>query len=133
MSDNVTPFVLRLATGIVFLSHGLIKLFVFTVPGTVAFFEQVGFPGWLAVPTMAVEIAGGTLMLAGLFTRFVGLAFLPILAGALMTHWPNGYMFSVANGGWEFPALMLVLVALQIRLGDGAFALNNVNLKRSFA
>lgn len=133
MSDNVTAFVLRLATGIVFLSHGLIKVFVFTPAGTAAFFEQVGFPGWLAFPTIAVEIVGGALMIAGLFARFVAIAFVPILIGALMTHWPNGYMFSVANGGWEFPALMLVLVALQIRLGNGAFAVNHINFKRSFA
>ena len=39
-------FVLRLALGIVFVAHALLKLLVFTLPGTGAFFAAHGFPGW---------------------------------------------------------------------------------------
>ncbi len=38
--------VLRLALGGVLLAHGLLKIFVFTLPGAAGFFESVGFPGW---------------------------------------------------------------------------------------
>ena len=36
---------------------------VFTLPGTVAFFEQVGFPGWMAYLVAFAEIGGGLLLL----------------------------------------------------------------------
>ena len=38
-------FVLRLSLGIMFIAHGLLKVLVFTLPGTAQFFESVGFPG----------------------------------------------------------------------------------------
>jgi putative oxidoreductase len=69
------------------------------------------------------EILGGLLLLAGLFTRWVSLALLPILFGALLVHLPNGWLFSSTNGGWEFPALWIVLMVVQALLGPGAFAL----------
>ena len=41
-------FVLRISLGIMFIAHGLLKVLVFTLPGTAQFFEGAGFPGWLA-------------------------------------------------------------------------------------
>jgi hypothetical protein len=37
--------ILRVSTGFMLLAHGLLKVFVFTIPGTVGFFESLGFPG----------------------------------------------------------------------------------------
>jgi putative oxidoreductase len=37
-------------------------------------------------------------------------------------HLPNGWVFSAANGGWEFPALWTVLLVVQALLGAGAYA-----------
>ena len=56
---------LRLALGAVYLSHGLLKVFVFTVPGTVGFFRQVGYPGWLAYLVILYEVIGGRGRLVG--------------------------------------------------------------------
>jgi putative oxidoreductase len=36
---------LRVTTGLLFLIHGLIKLFVFTPAGTAGYFESIGLPG----------------------------------------------------------------------------------------
>jgi putative oxidoreductase len=41
---------------------------------------------------------------------------LPILLGALWTHAGNGWVFSNPNGGWEYPAF-LVLLAIVLFLG----------------
>jgi putative oxidoreductase len=38
-------FILRVSLGIMFIAHGLLKVLVFTLPGTAQFFEGVGFPG----------------------------------------------------------------------------------------
>ncbi|MFQ5468415.1 MAG: DoxX family protein, partial [Kiloniellaceae bacterium] len=96
---------------------------VFTIPGTVGFFESVGFPGWLAYLTMAGEIGGGTLLILGLFTRWIALGLLPVLLGAMQVHFGNGWVFTNQGGGWEYPAFLAVSAVVQALLGNGAYAL----------
>lgn len=115
--------VLRLALGVMFVAHALLKVFVFTLPGTAAFFESVGFPGFLAYVTVLAELGGGLLLIAGIWTRWVALALVPILLGALSVHLGNGWVFSAAGGGWEYPAFLAVTSLVQALLGDGAHAL----------
>lgn len=114
---------LRLALGTMLIAHGLLKVLVFTVPGTVQFFISVGLPGALAHAVIALELAGGALLLAGVATRWASLALAPVMLGALSVHWGNGWVFSAPNGGWEYPALLAVLMLVQALLGPGAFAL----------
>lgn len=116
-------FILRVSLGIMFIAHGLLKVLVFTMPGTAQFFESVGFPGWLAYPVAFFEIGGGALLIAGVATRFVSVLFIPILLGALWVHAGNGWVFTGANGGWEYVAFLIVAIAVQALLGNGAFAL----------
>jgi putative oxidoreductase len=54
--------------------------------------------------------------------RWIAPALVPVLAGAVWVHWPNGWVFSAPNGGWEFPAYLVVLSAVQALLGNGAWA-----------
>lgn len=117
---------LRLGLGTLFLAHGLTKLLVFTPAGTAQFFSAHGFPGWSAYPVMWLEIIGGVLLIAGLFTRAIALLLLPVLAGALLVHLPNGWAFESPGGGWEFIAILMVGLAAQVLLGDGAYALGRV-------
>lgn len=119
MKTNVLAvLVLRIALGAVFLVHGLTKLFVYTPKGTAAFFAAHGFPAWLAYPVMTWEILGGLLLMIGIKARWLALAFLPILAGAFLTHWPNGFMFDVPKGGWEFPAFLALTVLVYSAIAD---------------
>jgi putative oxidoreductase len=122
-NPNYGALVLRLALGVMFVAHGLLKVVVFTVPGTVAFFESVGFPGWLAYATIAGEIGGGLLLLSGLYARWVALALIPVLLGAASVHWGNGWVFSAEGGGWEYPMFLAVAALVQGFLGNGAYAL----------
>ena len=115
--------VLRLSSGVLFLAHGLLKVNVFTIPGTVSYFESLGLPGFLAYLTIFAELAGGTVLILGVATRLVALGLIPILLGATWVHSSNGWLFASEGGGWEFPlywAVVLVAIAL---LGNGAFAL----------
>lgn len=125
MSNNSAhaALVLRIALGTMFLAHGLLKVFVFTLPGTVGFFESVGFPGWTAYIVTFAEIGGGALLLAGVATRTVSVALVPVLLGATFVHLGNGWVFSNANGGWEYPAFLTVALIVQALLGAGSFAL----------
>ena len=117
--------VLRVALGVMFLAHSvLLKLFIFTLPGTAQFFQSLGLPGWLAYAVFAAEAVGGVLLILGVQTRRVALLLAPVLAGATWAHWGNGWMFGYENGGWEYPLLLTVLALVQAMLGDGAWAVS---------
>ena len=117
-------FLLRISLGVLFLAHFGLKFFVFTPAGTAQFFQSLGLPGALAYLTMAAELLGAIALILGAYTRFVAIALIPILLGAIVTvHWSAGFFFTNANGGWEFPAFWIIgLLALAL-VGDGAFAL----------
>jgi putative oxidoreductase len=136
MIDNRTaPYaalVLRLALGIMFVAHSLVlKHFTYGMAGTVQFFESIGLPAALAYLTFWAELIGGLALIAGVATRWVALALIPILAGATWVHLGNGWVFSNANGGWEYPVFLIVASIVVALLGDGRFALINPITKRS--
>ncbi|MEW5863020.1 MAG: DoxX family protein [Pseudomonadota bacterium] len=122
--------VLRAALGTMFLAHALLKYAVFTLPGTVKFFESLGLPGALAYVTFWAELAGGALLLAGLGTRWVSAALVPILVGATWAHAGNGWLFSAPNGGWEYPAFLVAAAIAQALLGDGRYAVSSLIFNR---
>jgi putative oxidoreductase len=127
MIDNRTaPYaalILRMSLGVMFIAHAMLKLLVFTLPGTVQFFQSLGYPGFLAYIVFAAELAGGALLVLGAYTRWVALALIPILLGAALVHAPNGWVFSAPNGGWEYPVFLALAALVQALLGDGALAL----------
>ncbi|MFM7345260.1 MAG: DoxX family protein [Tagaea sp.] len=114
---------LRVAMGVLFLAHAGLKLFVFTLPGTVQFFESIGYPGFLAYVVTFAELFGGIALILGFQVRAVSLALVPILIGATLQHAGNGWMFANQGGGWEFPAFWTVTLLVQALLGAGAYAL----------
>ena len=120
------PTVLRIALGVIFLSHAYAKAALYTFPGTEQFFVANGFPAWTVYPVFAAEVAGGIALVAGLRVRWVALALMPVMLGAIKPHLGNGMGFSNPGGGWEFPALLLVLLGVQSVLGAGAFAVESL-------
>jgi putative oxidoreductase len=115
---------LRVSLGILFLAHGLLlKVFTFTIPGTVGYFQSVGYPGYFAYLVIAGEIGGGLALILGVWTRWISLLLLPIMIGATLQHVAGGWLFSAQGGGWEFPVFWTLVLIVQALLGDGAFAL----------
>jgi putative oxidoreductase len=114
---------LRISLGIVWIAHALLKVLVFGLPGTAAYFASVGLPGWLAYPVFAVELAGGVALVLGVYGRQAALALAPVMVAAAWVHVPNGWLHTSAGGGWEYPAFLVVASLAQWLLGDGAFAL----------
>jgi len=116
-------FVLRIALGVMFLAHSLyLKVVVFTMAGTVGFYESLGLPGIFAYLTVFAEVLGGIAFLLGIQVRLAALGVLPVLLGALWVHAGNGWVFSAQGGGWEYPAFLIVGIAVQALLGAGAYA-----------
>lgn len=119
-------FALRVALGTMFIAHALLKYAVFTLPGTVQFFQSIGLPGPLAYVVFWAELIGGALILLGLGSRWVAAALVPILLGALWAHAGNGWVFTAKGGGWEYPAFLAAIAIAQALLGDGKLALSSL-------
>jgi putative oxidoreductase len=122
---ELATFLLRVALGIMYLAHSIVlKLSTYGLAGTAGFFVGVGLPGWLAYVTFAAEAVGGALLILGVQTRWVVVALSPALLGAIIwVHAGNGWVFTAPNGGWEYPAFLIVASVVQFLLGDGAYAL----------
>ena len=117
---------LRISLGVMLIAHSVVlKYFTFTLPGTAGYFESLGLPGFLAYVVFGMEAVGGILLVLGVRTREVAAALIPILVGALLVHAGNGWVFSNAGGGWEYPLYLIVLSGAQVLLGEGAFAVSS--------
>lgn len=118
---DLAATILRVSLGFLFLAHAWLKLVIFTPAGTVSFFESLGFPGFLAYLVIAAEVLGGAALIAGVWTRWVSLALVPVLLGSIYApHGAAGFFFSNQGGGWEFPAFWAITLVVQALLGNGA-------------
>ncbi len=127
INQSTAPYgasLLRVSLGVLFLAHVALKIFVFTIPGFVAYFATLGLPAIAAYGVIALELIGGLALVLGIYATWVAVPLaLEMLATIVMVHGHNGWLFTNAGGGWEYPAFWAIsLVALSL-LGDGAFAL----------
>ncbi len=120
---NYGTTLLRVSLGVMWIAHALLKLLVFTLPGTAAYFTSVGFPGLLAYPVFAAELLGGLALVLGVYARQVSLALLPIMLAATWVHLHNGWAHTSPGGGWEYPLFLAVVSVALWLLGDGAMTL----------
>jgi putative oxidoreductase len=117
---------LRLSLGIMSLAHAWLKVFVFTVPGFVGYFESLGLPAIVAYAVIALEFFGGLALILGIYAPLVALPLAAEMAGTIIfAHRANGWLFTSPNGGWEFPAFWTVALIALYLLGDGAMALRS--------
>jgi putative oxidoreductase len=126
-SSNSGPQVgatlLRVSLGIMWIAHALLKLLVFTLPGTAQFFQSVGIPGLFAYPVFVIEIVGGLALVLGVYARQASLLLVPVMLGAASVHLGNGWVFTSPNGGWEYPVFLAAASLALWLIGDGAFVL----------
>lgn len=127
INQTTAPYaalLLRLSLGVMFLAHSVyLKAFVFTLPGTAQFFQSIGLPGLFAYLVFAAEAIGGVMLVVGYRTRLVALLLVPVLLGAAWVHWPNGWLFTAPNGGWEYPVFLAAMSLVMVLLGDGAYSI----------
>ncbi len=117
------PTLLRVTLGVLFLVHSAyLKLFIFTVPGTVAFFEALGLPGISAYAVIVTEIVGGVLLILGVGVRETAAVLAVISFGATWAHAGSGWLFTNEGGGWEYPLFLTMTSIVQVLLGPGALS-----------
>ncbi|MED4599410.1 DoxX family protein [Paenibacillus validus] len=121
--------VVRLVVGLLFIGHGAQKLFGwfggYGPKGTGGWMESVGIkPGvTMAVLAGLMELLGGALLAAGLFTPLAAALITVTMLGAIVkVHGKNG-VWSTTNG-YEYP-LVLIAVAIAVALtGAGSYSLD---------
>ncbi len=116
----LTLALLRIVSGLLFLSHGLVKLFGFPPgarPGPQTLFSLLGLGG-------AIELVTGTLILLGLFTGPAAFLAAGEMAVAYWTfHAPNS-PFPTINGG-DAAILFCFLFLFLAASGPGPYSLDN--------
>jgi len=117
---------LRVVVGLIFVMHGGQKLFVMGIDGVAGFFGSIGIPFAYAsaVLVTAVELLGGALLIAGLFTRYVTPLLAATMVGAIATvHGSKGFFLPE---GYEFALILLASSAALFLTGSGALALDDL-------
>ena len=125
--------VLRVMVGIVFLVHGWQKVFVYGFAGVQGAFGQMGIPmPSVAGPFVALlELVGGILLIAGLFTRWVAILIAVEMAfAALKVHLPGG--FFLPKGAEYALTLCAANIALALA-GPGSLALDRMIFKHGIS
>ena len=117
--------ILRIVTALLFMEHGLMKLFHFPAP-------QPGVPDPLPTILYAaaiIEVVGGALIGAGLFTRLTAFVCSGEMAiGYFMMHAPQGFYPALNMGE---PAVLYCFVFLYLVFaGPGPWSLDAIVRKR---
>lgn len=120
----------RVALGIVFVNAGWMK--IQNIDMVLQNFASIGIPAWLTYIVSYGEFVTGILMVAGLFARYAAIFIsIVMIVATFKVHLPNG--FSIANGGYEY-TLVLLLIALGVLMqGAGKYSLSRVIFKRHYA
>lgn len=116
---------LRIVTALLFMEHGLMKLFHFPAP-------QPGAPDPLPMILMAaatIEVVGGALIALGLFTRVAAFVCSGQMAAAyFMAHAPQGF-WPALNGG-EAAILFCFVFLYVVFAGPGIWSVDALVRKR---
>jgi putative oxidoreductase len=123
IDQKLAPYgilILRFTAGIALLAHSLyLKIFVFTMAGTISFFESLGLPSVLAWVTLFIEIITGFMLVLGIKPRLGAALAAPVVLGATWAHSPYGWLFTNSGGGWEYPFFWFLVLISIFLLGDG--------------
>jgi len=128
-SVDLALLVLRVATGAVFLAHGINHVFGGgKIAGTGRWFESLGMkPGWLHAWTASLtEIGAGALLVLGFFTPVAAAGVIGVMLVAWVTnHRKNGFFIFRPGEGYEY-VMTLTVVGLAISiLGPGNWSLDH--------
>ena len=122
--DRLKPLALvtlRLVLGTILLAHGYPKVFG-GLHQHMAMVGNLGLPSWLGLFSTGTEFIGGILLIVGLFTRYVGMAFtIEMLVAIYKVHWQHGLR---GQGGYEFPLAVGAIAFALIFLGSGPISLD---------
>lgn len=118
--------ILRAVVGIVFLMHGIQKLFTFGFHGVAGMFGHMGVPvpAVSAVVVTLVEFLGGLALIIGLGTRVASaLLVIDMACAILFVHAKNGFF---VPAGVELPLTLLAANLCLMLAGAGALSADGI-------
>ncbi|MDT2084772.1 MAG: DoxX family protein [Planktomarina sp.] len=118
---------LRIHFGIILLAHGWLKVYVFSVAGTVGYFSSIGLPSIIAYLVIFGELVGGLALVLGIQTKLAAALAVPIVFGAAVMNSGNGWLHSASGGGWEYAASLTVIAISLAFTGSGQNLSLNMN------
>ncbi len=129
------PLALRIPVGIIFMAHGVQKLFGWFggpgLDGAAGWMESIGLsPGLLmALLAGSAEFFGGLALILGLLTRpAAALLSVTMLVAIFSVHIQNGFFMS-ANG-YEFALALLAASVSLLLSGGGKLSVDNMLYKK---
>ena len=125
--QSIGVSLLRIHFGIILLAHGWLKVYVFTVAGTVGYFASIGLPSIVAYSVIFGELLGGVALILGIQTRLAASLTVPIVFGAAIMNIGNGWLHSASGGGWEYAASLTVIAISLAITGSGQYLSLNMN------
>ena len=127
---DVGLLVLRVSLGIIFIAHGYLKVFTFGLKHAMEVFEAHTvwhinmIPGWVALPSAAIEWVGGILLILGVKTRLITPFLAAVAFGAGAVHFENGWNYtSKPDGGWEYGIFLCLCCIVVFLVGPGKYTL----------
>lgn len=124
IKKTITPLVLRLGLGVIFMLHGVQKVSAEHDWG--AGWDTSGnFHASLQMLVAYSELLGGIAVTIGFLTRLAALGISVIMVGAIATvHAQNGFYLS--NGGFEYNLALIIICLAIILLGPGPVSLDRL-------
>ena len=124
---------LRLATGAIFIAHGLPKFGIGGGGGLEGLANWLGsigvpLPMLSAVLVASSEAVGGAMLIVGFMTRFAAMTqIIAMLVAVFLVHWSNGL---TGDGGYQW-ALLLGAAAFALMVdGAGRFSVDRMMSRR---
>ena len=130
--ESVAPYsysIIRFIAGAILVYHGYAKLFGGIIQGVA---DHVVAPLGLPMPLAwayilgLLEFAGGIALAIGFLTRPIALMLTVEFLIITLWHYPNGYGFSSAHGGFEYPLVLLILYAAIFFRGGGRLSVDKM-------
>ena len=125
--QSIGVSLLRIHFGIILLAHGWLKVYVFSIAGTVGYFSSIGLPPIIAYLVIFGELVGGLALILGIQTRLAAALAVPIVFGAAVMNGGNGWLHSASGGGWEYAASLTVIAISLAFTGSGQNLSLNMN------
>ncbi|MBK8496853.1 MAG: DoxX family protein [Ferruginibacter sp.] len=107
---------LRIITSLMLAAHGCVRLYAGTVNGFGGFLNSKGFVIGVQIAWFLTifEMAGGLLMAAGYFRRWIAAVFIiQLVMGIILVHADNGwFVVGYQSGGVEYSVLLIIVLIL---------------------
>jgi len=133
---SLAAFLLRLCLGIIFIVHGVPKLFRedFGPVGFSGMLKNIGVPSplFFAYVVGIVEFVGGWLLLVGLLTRLTALLLtINMIVAIWKVKFKTGFVTRTTEGGggYEFDFALLTMSLVITIFGGGKFSIDYLYLQ----